>query len=839
MSLTARSVRRALVLAPVAEQKGRAALSIAAITLGVALGYGVQLINSVAAGEFEHALRVLSGNADLSLHGPRAGFPEELYPELSALPEVAAASPIIEFEARVAGKPEPLKLLAIDVFRAARIQPDLVAAEGGESIDFLRPDRVFLSRAAAQWLSVSTGDEITLQTGLARSSFKVAGLLSSASVRERIGVIDIAAAQSAFGRLGSITRLEIRLRPGARADKVAAQLRERLPPGLVIETPQALIERNTSLSRAYRVNLDVLALVAIFTGSLLVFSSQALAVVRRREEFALLRALGVTRRGVVGRVLLEAAVLGGAGAALGLALGQVLSGWVLQHYGADLGAGFFRGLDASVTLNPAGLALFGLLGIAAAVAGSVVAAHEAAGAEPARALRAGDEQNAFSRLNTVAPGATLVALGALLTLVPPVRGLPLGGYASILFVLLGTLSLMPRIAWAAFRVAPMRGPVPARLGLAQLRGAPGQAGVSLAAIVASVALMASMAIMVFSFRESLNAWLVRLLPAQLYLRIPLGSEATLISSELEAKLARLPGVARVQFTRVEQLVLSAQRAPVTLLARDIDRLQAERFLPLLDRQRLPAAGEPAPAWVSEALADLYQLRIGSALDIPIGGRTARFTVAGIWRDYIRQQGAILIEREQFAALTGSRNASEAAFWAEPGTGTGELASRIRAALPAGLEADLLEPGQLREISLRIFDRTFGVTYALEAVAVLIGLVALSASFGALALARRREFGMLRHLGMTRRQIGAMLAFEGTLVSALGVGTGLVLGWIISLVLIHVVNRQSFHWSMDLYLPWAPLCAFTAAMIALASLSAWIGARKAMGGEAVRAVSEAW
>ena len=839
MSLSASAIRRALVLAPLAGQKGRAALSIAAIALGVALGYGVQLINSVAAGEFEHALRVLSGNADLSLHGARGGFPEDLYPEIASLPEVAAASPLIEFEARVPGETQPLKLLGIDVFRAARIQPDLAVAEGGESMDFLRPETLFLSRAAAQWLSLRAGDEIALQTGLARAKFKVAGVLASSAVRERIGVMDIAAAQRAFGMVGTITRLDLRLRPGAHADALAARLRERLPPGLVIETPQALAERNASLSRAYRVNLDVLALVAIFTGSLLVFSSQALAVVRRRGEFALLRALGMTRRGVAGRVLLEAALLGVAGALPGLVLGHLVSGWVLQHYGADLGAGYFRGLDARVALDLPRLMLFGLLGIAASLAGSIVAAREAARAEPARALRAGDEQNAFLRVNKIAPGATLLVLGALTTLTPPVRGLPIGGYISIALLLLGVLALMPRISRGAFQLAPMRGPAPARLALAQLRGAPGPAGVSLAAIVASVALMASMAIMVFSFRHSLDDWLERVLPAQLYLRIPPGSEATLIPASLETQFVRLPGVSRVQFTRIEQVVLSPEHAPVTLLARDIDTSRADQLLPLLGEQRVPGPGAPPPAWISEALADLYQLRLGSVLEIPMNGRRAPFTVAGIWRDYIRQQGAIVIERAQFARLTGSGNASEAAFWLEPGWGTAELASRIRSVLPKGLESDLFEPGELRDISLRIFDRTFGVTYALEAVAVIIGLFALSASFGALALARRREFGMLRHLGMTRGQIGTMLAFEGTLVSALGVGTGLALGWIISLILIHVVNRQSFHWTMDLHMPWGPLGAFAAVLLAAASLTAWAGARSAMQGGAVRAVSEAW
>jgi putative ABC transport system permease protein len=153
--------------------------------------------------------------------------------------------------------------------------------------------------------------------------------------------------------------------------------------------------------------------------------------------------------------------------------------------------------------------------------------------------------------------------------------------------------------------------------------------------------------------------------------------------------------------------------------------------------------------------------------------------------------------------------------------------------------DIAEPGEIRENSLRVFDRTFAVTYALEAVAVVIGLFGLASSFGALVLARSREFGMLRHVGMTRRQIAAMLATEGALVSALGLAIGIALGWLISLVLIHVVNRQSFHWSMDLHLPWGALAAFTVVMLAFSVLTALASGRRAMSRDVVLAVKEDW
>jgi len=195
-------------------------------------------------------------------------------------------------------------------------------------------------------------------------------------------------------------------------------------------------------------------------------------------------------------------------------------------------------------------------------------------------------------------------------------------------------------------------------------------------------------------------------------------------------------------------------------------------------------------------------------------------------------------RADWLRLGGDASASEAGFWLAPGASLASLRQALRD-LPGAAALDIAAPGEIRAASLAIFDRTFAVTYALEAVAVLLGLAGLSASFGALVLARRREFGMLRHIGMTRAQISAMLAREGLLVSALGLSVGMLLGWLISLVLIHVVNRQSFHWSMEVYLPWGNLLLFALGLLALATLTAVLSGRQAMTGDAVRAVREDW
>lgn len=829
------AVRRSLLFAPFLQHKGRLALSVLAIALGVALGYAVQLINQAAINEFGAAVQTLSGEADLAVRGPRAGFDESLYPSIAALREVAVASPVLEVDARLPGRREPLQILGLDIFRAARIQPFLAAGES-DRLDFLQPDRIFLSAAAAEWLGLKKGDALSVQVGLRVLSLRIAGVVAETR-RQRFAVIDIGAAQAIFGRSGYLNRIDLRLRPGVDPERLAARLQAELPAGTVAERPEADMERSGAPSRAYRVNLNVLALVALFTGGLLVFSAQALAVVRRRAQLALLRVLGVTRRGLVAMLLAEAAAVGALGAVAGIALGYAGAGAVLRHFGAELGGGYFRGLAPELMLDWPALILFFVLGVLAAVLGSLAPALEAAAAAPAAALKAGDEGRVFSRLQRAWPGLAVILAGAALTQAGPVRGLPLAGYFAIALLLVGTVMLMPRIAALVFRFAPVLGPRPVQLGLAQLRGAPGQAGVSLAAIVASVSLMVSMAIMVASFRQSLEEWLERILPADLYLRTGPGSDTAYLSTADQQAIAGLPGIRRVEFLRIQRLTVEPDKPPVTLLARAVE---AEgRVPPLLGAAHPIEPGDPPAVWVSEIAAAIYRWRPGSVIEIPLGGRRARFTVAGVWRDYARQQGAILMERYEYLRYTGDALANDAAVWLVPGADPDKVKRGIEARLAGGANIEMSGPKEIREVSLTIFDRTFAVTYALEVVAVVIGLFGLSSSFGALVLARRREFGVLRHIGMTRRQIGVMLAGEGLLVSALGIAVGLALGWLISLVLINVVNPQSFHWGMELHMPWRLLAEFVTVMLTMATLTAIASGRQAMSSDAIRAVKEDW
>jgi putative ABC transport system permease protein len=301
----------------------------------------------------------------------------------------------------------------------------------------------------------------------------------------------------------------------------------------------------------------------------------------------------------------------------------------------------------------------------------------------------------------------------------------------------------------------------------------------------------------------------------------------------------MPGVARAEFMRITSLRLDPSRPSVALLARDIDPNDAGARLALVGREAPVRAGAPAPVWISEAVADMRHLAPGKVMTLPIAGRDVPFTVAGMFRDYARQQGAIVIERSRYRELSGDDAVNEAALWLTPGASIARTRDAIASYAGGDARLHVDTPANLRAMSLATFDRTFAVTYALEAAAVAIGLLGLSASLATQTLARSRELGMLRHIGMTRRRIGRMLAAEGALLAAIGVVAGLILGFAISLILIHVVNRQSFHWGMALHVPWLSLALLSLSLIALATLVARASAAHATGIAAVRAVREDW
>ncbi len=806
-----------------------------AIVLGVALGMAVQVVHESALSEFGRGLRSIVGEADLLVVGPRGGFDESLYGQLAARPEIRDLSAVVEVEIRVADHAQTLQLFGVDVLTLAAVTPALLPRPGAgtQRLAALSEESIFLSSAALSALGVKVGDVLPIPADARTLSLRIAGDIPGSAANSRLAVMDIAAVQDDFGKLGRLTRLDLRLREGLSPGAAREALQPLLPAGVQIEEPQAALDQAQNLSRAYRVNLTMLAAMALLTGGFLVFSAQALSVVRRRTEFAFLRAIGLPRRTLFFWLLGEGAAVGLVGGVLGVMLGHALAWGALALLGGDLGAGFFSGSKPQWQFQPAMTAVYVLLGVVAGLVGAYLPAREAATVSPAQALKAGDEPELFQSHAHPLPGLLVLLASIPACAIAPIADLPLGGYLASALLLAGGVLLLPSLATAVAWALPENGPVGARLAGARLRAAPGNAVVAAAGVMTSVALAAAMAIMVTSFRGSVDQWLGQVLPADLYLRSARSNGSASLDETLQARVAALAGVAHVSFSRFDSLRLAGGLAPVTLIARPLSG----------DGHELPLVGTAQPngeaaIWISEAMQDLYGWRTGQQVEIPLAGRFVRRPVAGVWRDYARQTGSVLMDLADYRRVTGDRLANDAAITLSAGVSAEQVAKALTALSAAGV-LEVSQAGQIRALSLRIFDRTFAVTYLLEAVAVVIGLAGVAASFAALASARRREFGMLRHLGLMRRQIGWMLAQEGALAAGVGVLAGLAIGGAIGLILIEVVNRQSFHWSMDLHVPWGSLAAFGLVLVALAALAAVIAGRQAMQQGAVLAVRDDW
>ena len=820
-----------------AASRGRVALTLAAIALGVAMAGAVQSVHTSALAEIDRAARTLAGTADLEIRGPRSGFDESLWVAVAQRPEVAVASPVVEVEAPWADREGGVRVMGLDFFRAVRLQPGFVAGPSatgaGDSASLLSPDAVWLSPSLAARLRLAKGAPLRLRSGSGMATLRVAGSLQGLHEAGDVVVADIATVQEAFGRVGRLTRIDLRLRPGVTAAKAMDVLAPLLPPGVAIMRAAAASDRAEAVSRAYRVNLDALAWVALATGAFLVFSTLALQAARRRQEFALLRALGLSRGEMAALLAIEAAVLGAIGSVAGIALALVASDVVLRRTGADLGAGFFGAGVSTLAPSVGGLALIAAGAVAMSVAGALQVARAVGRLDVAEALR--DRGVDLPQAGGDGRLAVVLALtGVPFLFVPPIAGLPLGGYAAIAAWLCAAVAAVGPLCRAALARIGTPATPSAALALAQVRHLPGHLAASVAGIVVSASLCVAMAIMVHSFRDSVETWLGGVVRGDLYVSLSESGDTATFAEAEQQRVARVGGVAAMETLRLDRLVLPGDALPVTLVARPIDARVLAGFQ--AEPPKMPPRDGTLHVWISEAARDLHGWKAGDRIALPIAGRAVPAVVGGVIRDFARTWSAVMIPIEDYRTLTGDRLANELVLHLAPDARIDDVEAAIRAALP-GTAVTLEDGASLRRRSLAIFDRSFAITYALEAVAIAIGLAGVTSSFAALAWSRRREFGVLRFVGFTRREVLRLLSIEGAVIGALGAAIGFGTGAAISAVLVHVVNRQSFHWSLALRWPVAALAALVGALVVACAIGARLSGAAAVRQEAILAVKD--
>jgi putative ABC transport system permease protein len=843
-------------LTELAHHPWRSLLAVLAIALGVALGFGVHLINQSALSEFSQAVRSINGEPDIELRAANGTLDEKLYPLLAQDARVKTVSPVIEIDsfARKGEAKLVIKIMGIDPLVAATLSPALIARpdETSDRFSLFADDAVFLSRKAMQQLKAKTGDTITLQSGTALKPMRIAGTISLSEAS--VAVMDIAAAQSQFAMLGQLSRIDIALTPGAqwRDIETSLQLQGISPQSLRALKPGDGQARISNLSRAYRVNLTVLALVALFTGGFLVFSIQAMTVAQRTPQLALLGILGTHPIELRLIICAESLLLGIVGAAGGILLGTGLAALALHLLGGDLGGGYFSGVTPSLQFSFIAALAYGVLGIICALLGGWLPAAQASQLPLVSALKSSALSGSGARvhsswlLHPAFIACVLITLSIAMCFAPPIFGLPYLAYIAIAVLLVGGVIAVPALLPLIMRLVPKRWQQHA-VGLLALQRATHyrqQAAVAICGVVASLSLAVALTVMVASFRDSMTSWLDSVLPAQLYARsAPLQSaqSAGFFTAADLAAMRNVKGIARVEGLRLTSVMLERMprdAQPLALISRNfMDANDPGRTLPLVG-ELVPAQADAISVYASEAAAELYGLKPGTRFTLPLSTPTQAL-VRGVWRDYARQTGALTVSLSDFQRITQDTRVNDVALWLDIDAAQTQVEQRIRTAIPGGEQLEFASSREIRKVSLTIFDRSFAVTVWLQILAMGIGLFGIAASFSAQVLARRKEFGMLIHLGYTRAQLLWMVAAEGAAWTLVGALLGIALGLAVSVVLVHVVNPQSFHWTMEMHVPWGRLLWLGLAVIAAGCTTALWAARQAAGREAVLAVRADW
>ena len=820
------------------------ALAIVGIALGVAVAVSIDLANSSALRAFGLATEAVSGRATHQILGGPSGVPDDLYRRVRVELGVRRAAPVVDGDvALLSGPPvaarsgdqpptraaRSLHLLGIDPFVDRDFRPYLGAGDDrGESrgrdalsrvADLVaRSGTALIAAATARELGIDIGRALTIEVSGHRRTLTIVGLLqpadpASARALDGLLVTDIATAQETLGAVGRLTRIELIINDDTSGRAVLTRLGEALPPGADLVAAGSQAGATARMILAFQWNLAALSLLALVVGMFLIYQTMTFSVIQRRPLIGSLRALGVTRAEIFALVMSEALVIAVVGTVLGLALGFGMAQGLLRLVTRTINDLYFVLEVRQVALDPLTLAKSVVLGIGATALAALPPALEATAAPPRVVMsRAALESSTRRRARRVGwVGVAVLLGGALILAVPAGSAAPTGmivGFTGLFFVMVGCALVTPaaalgllrplhRIAGAAFGMM-------GRLATRSIVAALSRTSVAMAALMIAVAAAIGVGVMIASFREAVTSWLEGTLRADVYVSAPslVGNrpDATL-DAELVARLATTPGVARASTSR--GVIVQSSRGPAQVVALDVDpaRPPRWRFRSGDDRgvwdRGARRAGNGDTVIVSEPFANRHAVRVGAAVRLRTDRGEQDFRVAGVFYDYGSSAGVIVMSRRTYDAAWNDRRISSLALEAAPGVDVNALVAAVRERGAGGQRLVIRSNRALREASMEIFDRTFAITGVLRTLSLVVAFVGMLAALMALSLERTREIGVLRALGLTPRQVWGLVTAQtgiiGLLAGVLAVPSGLLLAG----VLVFVINRRSFGWTMSI------------------------------------------
>ena len=905
---------RQFILRAIARERARSAISVLGISLGVGVMIAIRMANASSLESFRTAGESIAGDTSIQITGAAGRFDEAILRDLDWLGEYGRMSPIItgyamtetaspgdlssgstpgqnrsdiETSSLKDGAPpavrqgEFLQVLGVDVLRdralrryqLLRLSENEAAPNTRQFLVLLADSKaIVMTEKFARRHNLTIGGRIALITGGARHEFTVRGLLvdegPARALDGNFALMDIAAAQLAFSRLGLLDRVDVKLKPGIEVDAAEAEIANRLPASLAVTRPQQGSGQVEKMIAAFHFNLTALGSIALLVGLFLIYNTVSISVITRREEIGALRTVGAGRALVLALFLGEAMLFALAGAGIGLGLGRVMANAAVRFTATTVETFYV----ASAATQTAGAQSIGLAEVVLAFAvalplasiAAALPALEASRVRPLEAMR-GAERLAGAFKPSVKPTAlalVLFGLGYALSRLDAVNGLPLFGYAAALALTFGGAFLVPASLWLACRIGGRISAgvaraveVEGKLASANLNGAIPRVSISVAALAVSLAMMVAISIMIGSFRLTVSYWLDQTLNADIYAK-PVTRTSALAEGEIDEQAVGLirgdPQVAAVDPFTSRQV--SYQGNLISLGAGDFGvLLEHGRLLfktPSDARDRLrEAIGRDAVA-VSESFSLRFGKAPGDTVELPTPAGSHKFAVAAVYYDYSSNRGAVVMDRTTYSRLFDSaqpRDAEPASaaqsrpsslnIYLNPGVDASQVKERLERMVGSRYQLIFTTNTDVRREVMKIFDSTFAITYALELIAIVVAGLGVISTLIALILERRREIAILSFLGATRRQIRRMILIEAITIGGVSQGVGVLIGVMLSLVLVYVINVQSFGWTIQFILPVGFLIRSTLLILAVAAVAGVYPAARAAKVDAVRFARE--
>ena len=785
-------------------------LSVLGVAIGVAVVISIDLANTSAERAFQLSAETVTGKATHQVVGAGESLDDDVDRRLRAEGGVRPSAPVVEGYATLERGDRTFQVVGIDPFSDAAFRPYLGTGPGGD-LDlgtFMTQDAALLSAPTAEALGLSAGDTLRVQVEGTQHRVRLAGLIRPDDERSRravanLLVVDVSTAQRLFDMRGALSRIDL-IVPSDDAETILSRIRSLLPDGARVQRSETRTQTVEQMTRAFELNLTALSLLALVVGAFLIYNTMTFSIVQRRGLIGRLRALGVTKRQIFGLVLGEAAVLGIVGTALGTGLGIVLATGLVQLLAQTINDLYFVVQVSELSITPWVLTKGALLGVGTTLVAALPPAREATNAPVSTVLRRSTQETNVQALAPWLAGAGLGvgALGVLLLVVTEQSILV--SYAALLFLLVAAALVTPLAVMGLARAArPVLGRLFGVLGRMAARGVVtslSRTGVAVAALMVAVAATIGVGLMIDSFRGTVEDWLTQSLQADVYVQPPSlvfrRSTAT-IDSTVAARLRTLDGVESAYSVR--RVSVQARVGPTELVAIEPGPETADVYQ--------FKAGDPAAIWprfreratvvVSEPYAYRHDLAIGDTVGLQTDRGRRGFPVEGVYYDYGSDRGVVMMSRSTYERFYDDRGISGLAFYAAEDTSVDALIADMRAAT-SGLQDVIIRSNRaLRETSLRVFDRTFTITTVLRILAIVVAFIGVLSALMALALERRREMGVLRATGMTPPQLGGFVTLQTGLMGAIAGLLALPLGYALAYVLVFVINKRSFGWTLQL------------------------------------------